>query len=246
MESLDGTSAFPGIAFFDVDHTLVRGSTAFLCASILRREGVLTGGDMIRIAWSHLRHHLGILDFERVYAMGVQPFVGTSFEDGRALLDEAFRDHVRPNVHVDGLEAMRAHRAAGEAVVLLSASSVYLLERFAELVPLDGILAFRQHMHHGRFVEDWDRPIPYGANKLTLARQWADRHGVPLSACAFYSDSTSDQPLLSAVGRPFAVNPDPRLLRAARRLGWPVLRWRRTLADEVPPNPARDAVAGRR
>lgn len=240
MESPDDTTAFPGIAFFDVDHTLVRGSTAFLCAPILRREGVLTGGDMVRIAWSHLRHHLGVLDYERVYAMGVRPFVGTSFERGRVLLDEAFRDHVRPNVHVDGLEAMRAHRAAGEAVVLLSASSVYLLERFADLVPLDGILAFRQHVRDGRFVDDWDRPIPYGAHKLTLARAWAEARGVPLSACAFYSDSTSDRPLLSAVGRPFAVNPDPRLRRAARRQGWPVLSWRRTLGSGHPDRSAQN------
>jgi len=210
---------FRGIAFFDVDHTLVRGSTAFLCAPILRREGILTRSDLVRIAWAHLRHHLGVLDAERVYAMGVRPFVGMSFDRGRGLLDEAFSVHVRPRVHVEGLRAMRDHRAAGEAVVLLSASSVYLLEHLADLVPLDGILAFRQQVRDGRFIDDWDRPIPYGEHKATLARRWAERHRIPLSACAFYSDSISDAPLLSAVGRPFAVNPDPRLRRMARRRG---------------------------
>lgn len=220
-----------GIAFFDVDHTLVRGSTAFLCAPVLRREGILTATDMVRVAWAHLRHHLGVLDYERVYAMGVRPFVGTSFDRGRVLLDEAFRDFVRPRIHVEGLRRMQAHREAGEPVVLLSASSVFLLERFADVAPIDAVLAFRQHVRDGRFIDGWDRPIPYGANKLTLARAWADAQGVPLSACAFYSDSTSDRPLLAAVGRPFVVNPDPRLRRVAKRMGWPVLAWRRTLGD---------------
>jgi HAD superfamily hydrolase (TIGR01490 family) len=220
-----------GIAFFDVDHTLVHGSTAFLCAGILRREGVLTRLDMVRIAWAHLRHHLGVLDFERVYAMGVKPFVGTSFERGRSLLDEGFRDHVRPNIYREGIDRMEAHRRAGDRVVLLSASSAWLLERFSEVTPIDGLVAFRQHVKDGLFVNDWDRPIPYGANKRILAEAYAAREGVALAACAFYSDSTSDQPLLEVVGRPVAVNPDPRLRWTARRRGWPVEDWTRTLGN---------------
>jgi len=65
-----------GVAFFDVDHTLVRGSTAFHCARVLRREGVISDGLVVRMAWAHVRHHLGLLNFEEVYARGVVPFVG--------------------------------------------------------------------------------------------------------------------------------------------------------------------------
>jgi HAD superfamily hydrolase (TIGR01490 family) len=222
-----------GIAFFDVDHTLVQGSTAFHCTGILRREGILTRRDMVRIAVAHLRHHLGILDYERVYAMGVRPFVGTSFDGCCAILDEAFRDCVKPHIHVDGIACMQAHRAAGEAVVLLSASSAWLLERFSQVAPIDGVVAFRQHVRDGRFIDDWDRPIPYGVNKRTLAEAYAAKAGIGLDACAFYSDSTSDQPLLEAVGRPVAVNPDPRLRWTAWRRGWPVVQWRRTMGSRT-------------
>ena len=55
------------------------------------------------------------------------------------------------------------------------------------------------------------------------------RLGVPLQDCASYSDSSTDLPLLSRVGRPHAVNPDARLWLLAVRLGRPVLRFRRTL-----------------
>jgi len=222
-----------GIAFFDVDHTLIRGSTAFLFAGILRREGILSRTDMVRIAWAHLRHHLGIMDVESVYAMGVKPFVGTSFDKCRVLMDEGFKDHVRPNIHVEGIDRIHAHRASGEQVVLLSASSAWLLERFSEVTQIDGVIAFRQHVKDGMFINDWDRPIPYGANKLVLAQAYAAREGVSLESCAFYSDSTSDCPLLEAVGRPVAVNPDPRLRRTARRRGWPIENWTHTLGDRV-------------
>ena len=224
-----GRGQVSGLAFFDVDHTLIQGSTAFHCTGILRREGVLTRRDMVAIAWAHLRHHLGILDYERVYARGVKPFVGMPFERGRALLNEAFSEQIQSRIHVEGIERMKAHRAAGERVILVSASSAWLLERFREWMPIDGIIAFRQHVRDGRFVEDWDRPIPYGGNKRILAEAFAEREGVSLRACAFYSDSTSDRPLLEAVGRPVVVNPDPRLRWTARRRGWPVEEWTRTL-----------------
>ena len=32
--------------------------------------------------------------------------------------------------------------------------------------------------------------------------------------------------MLEVVGRPIAVDPDPRLARIARRRGWPIERWR--------------------
>ena len=81
----------------------------------------------------------------------------------------------------------------------------------------------------GRFVDDWDRPIPYGENKRVLAEACAARVGAVLRDCTFYSDGISDRPLLEAVGHPVAVNPDPRLRRIARHHGWPVVRWRATL-----------------
>lgn len=215
------------IAFFDVDHTVVRGSTAFHCAAILLREGVLRRADLLRIGWYHLRHHLGVMDAEAVYREGVRPFVGMDFAKGQALLDECFRDHVRPRVFREALEAMARHRAEGTRVVLLSASSAWLLERFRDFAPVDDVIAFRQRVVDGAWVNDWDRPIPYGRNKRVLALAYADARGVDLRDCAFYSDGISDRPLLEAVGHPVAVNPDPRLRWVAWRRGWPVVRWER-------------------
>ena len=56
--------------------------------------------------------------------------------------------------------------------------------------------------------------------------RYAAEHGVDLSASYAYADSASDLPLLRAVGRPVAVNPDATTLRAAKAGGWPVHDWR--------------------
>ena len=141
---------------------------------------------------------------------------------------------MRPALFREAVDRLRAHHQAGERVVLLSASSWYLLQRFRHVLPIDDVIGFRQRMQHGRLVNDFDRPIPYGSNKLTLARRYAEGQGVDLRDCAFYSDSSSDAPLLRAVGRPFAVNPDPWLRAEARLRGWPVLRFRETTGRQGP------------
>jgi phosphoserine phosphatase len=68
-------------------------------------------------------------------------------------------------------------------------------------------------------------PLCFGAGKVVAAEAWAARHGVDLADTTFYTDSYTDLPMLERVGRPVAVNPDPRLARTARRRGWPILRW---------------------
>jgi hypothetical protein len=65
----------------------------------------------------------------------------------------------------------------------------------------------------------------FGPGKRTHAERYSQEAGVPLSACAFYTDSYSDLPVLEVVGRPVAVHPDHRLRREAARRGWPVVDW---------------------
>jgi phosphoserine phosphatase len=71
------------------------------------------------------------------------------------------------------------------------------------------------------------RPICYGPGKVEVAEAWACANGVDLAASSFYSDSSTDVPMLERVGRPYAVHPDPRLALLARSRGWPILDWRR-------------------
>lgn len=216
------------IAFFDVDHTLVHGSTAFHCARLFRREGFLSGRFFAAMAWAHLQHHLGILDFERAYTRGIQPFVGRPADDLGRLMHECFESQVRPHLFLEGIEKVREHHEAGDRVVLISASSYYLLQTFREFLPVDDVLGFRQNIRDGVMAADFVRPIPYGPNKLPLAEKVARDAAVPLADCHFYTDNSADLPLLLAVGHPYAVNPNFRLRREARSRGWPILRFRRT------------------
>jgi phosphoserine phosphatase len=68
-------------------------------------------------------------------------------------------------------------------------------------------------------------PFAYGEGKANALREFAEQEGIDLAASWAYSDSASDLPMLEAVGRPVAVNPDAELAEVARRDGWDVLRF---------------------
>ena len=77
----------------------------------------------------------------------------------------------------------------------------------------------------GRYDGTIDGEFVWGRGKLRAVRDWAERHRVDLDGSWAYSDSYYDAPLLSAVGHPVVVNPDPRLLGVALVRRWPVVHF---------------------
>ncbi len=65
-------------------------------------------------------------------------------------------------------------------------------------------------------------PFVWAQGKLAAVREWAAAAGVDLAESYAYSDSVFDTPLLSAVGNPVVVNPDPSMVVMATLRRWPV------------------------
>ena len=70
----------------------------------------------------------------------------------------------------------------------------------------------------------------YGPEKASAIRGLAEARGYDLANCYAYSDSSTDLPMLDAVGHPFAVNADRALRKIAAERGWPQL----TFSNAVP------------
>jgi HAD superfamily hydrolase (TIGR01490 family) len=219
-----------GVAFFDVDGTIVRGATGLHALETFRRAGYITHWSTAQAVSYHLLHKVGLLDAESAYRKAIAPFVGRPVSEVAALVARVYAERVRPMIHLDAIARAREHLALGDQVVLLSATSLLLLQHFRDVLPLSGIIAFEQRSEGGVFVDDWVRPAPYGPHKLELAERWVTAHGLDLAQAAYYADSISDLPVLERVGRPCPVNADLRLSRVAEQRGWTVARWDRVLA----------------
>ncbi len=80
----------------------------------------------------------------------------------------------------------------------------------------DDVVATRYGVNaDGTYDGTLDGPFVWSAGKLAAVKDWAERHGVDLAESFAYSDSVYDTPLLAAVGHPFVVNPDPRMVLMA-------------------------------
>ena len=90
----------------------------------------------------------------------------------------------------------------------------------------DAVVATRYGVHKdGTYDGTIDGRFVWNTGKLDEVRDWAATNDVDLSESFAYSDSVFDVPLLSAVGHPHAVNPDPRLAVVAAARRWPILHF---------------------
>ena len=150
-------------------------------------------------------------------------YAGISEDRLLDLADEAFDAVLRPNLYKDGADLVKRAKDAGHHVVLLSGSPDFLLERLGKMLDADDVIGNRLEIKDGMATGRILRPIVAGPEKAKIIKDHAKAHGFDLDDCAAYSDSMSDVPMLSVVGRPAAVNPDFRLRALAKTHRWPVL-----------------------
>ncbi len=213
-------------SFFDVDGTLTK-SNLFdsLLFYVLNQQNPIAGvGRVVRTIASvpalFAAEQVDRGTFNDLLFRGYQ---GISEDRLLDLADEAFDNVMRPALYKGALDLVARAKKAGHRVVLLSGSPDFILHRLARLCDADDVIGNRLQIKDGMATGKLLPPIVAGPEKARIIKDYAKKHGCDLDECAAYSDSMSDVPMLSVVGRPAAVNPDFRLRMLAKTHRWPVL-----------------------
>jgi HAD superfamily hydrolase (TIGR01490 family) len=212
-------------AFFDMDRTLLSISTGTAWVRYLRRRGELGALELARMSLWSLKYRLALLDMEQVATRVVGGMKGGSEAELIEKTRAFFQEVVLPAVSDRARRRVEDHRRSGHLLAILSSSTPYITEPLARHLGMDHVLCTRLHVKEGRFAGTCDRPTCYGAGKVHHAERFAADHGVDLEKSYFYTDSYSDLPMLLRVGQARVVNPDARLRRHARRVGWEIETW---------------------
>jgi HAD superfamily hydrolase (TIGR01490 family) len=216
----------PRAALFDMDRTLIRCDTASLFVRYQRDVGEATAGQQLRVAWWLLQYTFGIIDAEGVAERALADFRGREERWMAHACRDWYRRYVKAHIAEAGRQAVARHRARGDVLAIVTGATRYAAEPLAEELGIDHVVCTQLDVSSaGRFTGRVRKPMCYGAGKIVRAHEIAERFGFTLPEATFYSDSITDLPLLQAVGHPVVVNPDARLLRAARQRGWPIERW---------------------
>jgi putative phosphoserine phosphatase/1-acylglycerol-3-phosphate O-acyltransferase len=229
-----------GAAFFDLDRTLLRGASGEVFSDAMRAAGLVSrtvpGERYLYTLFNTVGETLPSMALAR---QAVTLAKGRSRASVQVAAEGA-ADRLVAMVQPFAPALFQRHRDEGRPVVLATTTPYDLVKPFADRLGLDDVIATRYGV--GADGDTYDGTLVgrfvWATGKLDAVRQWAHDHDVDLSDSWFYSDSVYDTPLMSAVGHPVAVNPDPRMVVMAAARRWP------TLNLDVSPGVAKIPVVG--
>jgi HAD superfamily hydrolase (TIGR01490 family) len=218
-------------AFFDVDKTLLPGSSLYLFARGLYRRGFYTLRDIAGFAFGQFVFRLtgaeGQSGMEAARESALAFIEGKHQGDLVQLGHDIVVEVIGPRIYPGMRRVIEAHAAAGDRTYLVTAAPRDLAEEIAAYLGMDGALGTRAELVDGTYTGRMLGPVLHGPAKLEAVEALAAEEGIDLRSSSAYSDSVNDRPLLEGVGHPVAVNPDRVLRRLAAERGWPVRDFRR-------------------
>ncbi len=212
-----------GAAFFDLDRTLIAGSSTPVFTRHLAEAGIRSDRD-IPLADAFLKLYEQFGESRLMMAPASQAhrmssgWSVTEVEKAARAASQEIAQELQPFAR----QVFAEHRRAGRRLVLATTSPEPFVAPLAEVLGFDAAIATKWLRSGDTFLGQLDGPFIWGPAKATAVAEWAAANGVSLAESWAYSDSYYDSPMLDMVGNPVAVNPDLQLAATATVKGWPV------------------------
>ncbi len=229
-------------AFFDLDKTIIAGSSTLAFGKPLYKAGFLRRGTLVRLGVAKLSYMLfgaDENDLERARTEMLDLVSGWHKAEIEAIVAETLDAVIEPLVFAEALFLIDEHRRAGRRVYVVSASPEEFVTPIAKMVGIDHVIATKIRTDGlGRYVPELER-YAMGPGKAEAMKEVAAQDGIDLEGSFAYTDSFTDMPMLEIVGNPVPVNPEKELREIAEQREWQILEFQRpvTLGPRVPRPP---------
>jgi HAD superfamily hydrolase (TIGR01490 family) len=223
-----GNGGGNGAAFFDLDKTLMAGSSGMVFARVANQRGFVPRGQLAKWGWDHLRYRLrGSSDEQTNAVLDVAKKVFAEIpERDVERMAPAVLAGILPRIYPQMLDEVHRHQDDGRATFIVSAAGNDLVKALAAVLGMEGGIGTAWAVgSDGKFTGEMDGPFVYGEGKVEAMQRFAEKHDIDMGASYAYSDSASDLPMLRSVGNAVVVNPDADLLEIAHGEGWRVMRF---------------------
>ena len=211
-------------AFFDLDNTMVRGSTLYFLGRAMYQRGFFTKADISKFVVANVRFRLTGTEKPEVIARfqkAATDFIGGhDVKEIYAIGESVYDEYVSPALIKGTIEIAKQHLADGEEVWLVTAAPEDMAKLIADRLGFTGAIGSKVAIEDGKYTGRLIGKILHGSEKAVAVKELAAQRGFELSNCHAYSDSASDLPLLLSVGTPHAINPDARLRIKALAENW--------------------------
>lgn len=233
-------------AFFDLDRTIIAGSSVFVFGWVAYRNGMVPTPDLVKDAFNAVRFKFSGASDEKTSAVKnrvLDAIKGVELDTMRDLGEEII-PRLLDDVRREARGLIDLHHAAGRDTYIVSASPIEIVADFAEAMEMTGAIGTVAEIVDGTYTGRLAAPFCYGEGKAQAIEKVAAEEGYDLDLCYAYTDSAGDLPMLEIVGHPVAVNPDSALETVAYHRGWPVVEFSRTRKKVVKRTTAAVGAAG--
>ena len=209
------------MAAFDLENTLIASNVVTSYAWLASRR--LDRADRVRLTAKLVAEAPSLLamdrrdrsDFLRHF---YRRFEGAPVEQLEADSVELFSDLILAKAFPAAIRRVREHRRLGHRTLLITGALDIVVEPLAPL--FDDIVCARLGREDGELTGELTAVPPTAEARAQAMIDYAAHHDLDLREAVAYADSSSDLPMLEAVGFPVAVNPETRLATVARKRGW--------------------------
>ncbi|MEY4263044.1 MAG: hypothetical protein RLY88_752 [Actinomycetota bacterium] len=217
-------------AFFDVDNTILRGSSSFLFGKAAFHHGFFKRTDVWRFGWEQLRfiargETAKTMTMIKDRALGL--IQGHDAAELAALTDEVYDNYIQPKLWPETVRLAQQHIKDGREVWLVTATPKEIADVIARRLGLSGGLGTIVEAKDGVLTGKLVGEALHGAAKRKAVRKLAKERNISLKRSYAYSDSVNDLPLLTLVGNAVTVNPDNQLKRYAQAANWKILDFKK-------------------
>lgn len=215
------------LAIFDLDNTLLAGDSDHAWGQFLVDIGAVDSEGYARQNQIFYEaYQQGTLDIDAFLRFSLAPLAKYPLDQLHAWRAKFVAERIAPMVTDKAKNLVDHHRARGDELLIITATNAFVTQPIAELFGIEHLLATQPNIADGRYTGGYDGIPTFQAGKQTALAEWLNTRQLQPSKTWFYSDSRNDLPLLNAIDRPVAVDPDPVLREHALNAGWPIISLR--------------------
>lgn len=229
METISSENKLKGksyIAFFDLDDTLIRANSGKLLVREARAKGMMNLHDLIRALWMSALYKFNLMDTEKIIAGMLQWLNGVPVKKINELASEVFMKKMIRTITDEARSEILWHRDRNAATVILSSALYPVCQAVAYHLNIDSIISTQLETVDGLYTGKPEGMPCFGKEKAIRLKEYCEKNNNKVEAAWYYGDSFSDFQALQVVGTPVCVNPDRKLLKAAKKYNWKVCRWK--------------------
>ena len=213
------------LAISDLDNTILNGDSDYSWINFLIEKGFVDKDEYERKnKYFYDQYYQGKLNYDEWAEFALTTIKGKKPEEIEGVLSKFLSEIIEPMINIYALKLLHDHTHNNDIMLLASATNSVIVEPIAKRLGFKNIVSTEveiiDEIYTGKLLG-----IPaLSEGKLIKVKEWMLQNSIEsFDNTSFYSDSINDLPLLAAVSKPVAVNPDDMLREECRKRSWEII-----------------------